>query len=100
MNDYPRSFYPDVLTLTESLRADHRGLYRIPKSALAFVYEYDDFVFFLADGKNDDPPLFGLNKDDHPETTYQKSYRSIWEYVTEEVEQFEKWRQADGIIPE
>lgn len=47
------------------------------------------WVFFIADGTSDDPPVFGFS--DGEGRTYEQVARSVWEFVESLVIDYEYW---------
>ncbi len=62
----------------------------LPDNSFVFAERNGYFwVFFIADGSSDDPPVFGF--DDGEDLTYKPVARSVWEFVESLVIDYESW---------
>jgi hypothetical protein len=77
------AFYPDIVSLTGKIRQDFEQTFRIPNEAFVFAERMGEtFGYFLADGRSDDPPIYGWSEDRvRPEI----AYGSIWEVFEQEL---------------
>jgi Ankyrin repeats (3 copies)/SMI1 / KNR4 family (SUKH-1) len=91
LSDHWTFQFDDVFTLA---RSDHyMELCNLPNTYFVFAArEGCQWVFFVADGKSNDPPVFLF--DDGPERTYRQMARSIWEFIDSLVTDYEIWSGA------
>jgi hypothetical protein len=86
------AFFPAIVGLTAEERKAMEGIVELPPRAFVFLDRMGEaFLFFVADGTNDDPPIYGWSESrDQPEQIYD----SVWEFVEEELENEERHRRV------
>ena len=53
------------------------------------------WVFFIADGVDDDPPVFSFT--DGEDLSYEQIARSVWEFIESLVIDYELWSESDAL---
>lgn len=75
---------------------DYAELCDLPDDYFVFAERSGCFwVFFVADGSSDDPPVFSF--DDGEERSHEQIGRSIWEFIESLVIDYELWSE-DGAL--
>ena len=88
MNDLT-VFYPEIVDLTSSTKRMLKGIIEFPQKAFVFTDRFcESFGFFIADGNDDDPPIFGWTEGN--EEIFIDAYGSIWECLEQELSNFER----------
>jgi hypothetical protein len=82
------AFHPKILELTPRIRRRFEGAFLLPTKAFVFMERMGEvFTYFEADGRSDDPPVYGWNEDlDRPEL----AYKSVWELFEQELIECER----------
>lgn len=76
VNDHWSIFYPSVRRLLRD-RA-YESHWELPESSFVFATRLGDYyLFFIADGQDDDPPIYCFGQGD----SYKKSHDSIWGFL-------------------
>lgn len=62
--------------------------FKLPENYFVFASRLGDFhIFFVADGRNNDPPIFGWDDNGYRGQIYQ----SYWDYIEDMVEYYEEY---------
>lgn len=92
VSDHWRFQFSDIPDLARNKA--HADYCDLPDNAFVFAERCGYFwVFFIADGSSDDPPVFGL--DDDEDRTYKQVARSVWEFVESLVIDYEYWFRGE-----
>jgi hypothetical protein len=77
LSDHVFAYYETLLTLNRSVR-EHLSEVRLPATWFCFATRMGEFyLFFAADGTDDDPPVHYWSGRTHPRT--KLGYRSFWD---------------------
>jgi hypothetical protein len=88
LSDHWRFQFDDLFDLARS--DEYAELCDLPDKYFVLAErEGCQWVFFVADGKSDDPPVFLF--DDGHELTYRQIARSVWEFIDSLVTDYEIW---------
>ena len=94
-------YYPTVLTLNVEARSIldnwEEGRLVLPANAVVFsIRQGEQFMFFIADGNHDDPPIFHYMED---RGEFRKIAESLWDVIEHELELTEQVKQEFPDAP-
>ncbi len=93
-------FYPHIITLTDrnrDLLLSDDGV-ELPKNTFVFADRYGEQMLFFHLTTDDDPPIYRWSED-QPKR-FRKVFKSIWEFIEEELEAHEAMMRDDDDIEE
>ncbi|BAY78166.1 hypothetical protein NIES25_46370 [Nostoc linckia NIES-25] len=95
--DHWNAFYESVKDMAQSDRfAQFENLPQLPHNYFVFASRLGSTnLFFVADGKDDDPPIYYFG--DETETTIEKRYDPFWDWIEEMVIYYEYYNQK-GVL--
>lgn len=87
--------FPDMLDLNDHatgiLANWEEGSLLLPESAFVWTMRYgEQFLYFIADGKENDPPVYHYFEDGH---TFSRTADSVWQVLARELEEAERHRR-------
>lgn len=89
-SDHWHAFYEDVESMAqnEKFAEVFKNLPQLPPCYFVFASRLESInLFFIADGKDDDPPIYSFG--DETESTLEKWYDSFWDWIEEMVIYYE-----------
>src|SRR5262249_2036604 len=86
-SDHWAAFYDFLLPCSEGEYDPTQHLqFELPPKSFVFASRQSDvFLFFVADGASDDPPIFAW----YDEYKYERAYESFWDFFEEMVAYYE-----------
>ncbi|MFN6565545.1 MAG: ankyrin repeat domain-containing protein [Nostoc sp. ChiSLP01] len=95
--DHWNAFYESVKDMAQSDKfAQFENLPQLPHNYFVFASRLGSTnLFFVADGKDDDPPIYYFG--DETEITLEKRYDSFWDWIEEMVIYYEYYNQK-GVL--